>query len=382
MPERTMPPLRVASVPAGHPYVASIAPDPTVARMLADPVVPGRAPGQWWPPVLLDPAYLRAHDAEFDLLHVHFGLESLPAGRLEEALRIIGDRDIPLVFTVHDLENPQLADQSAYRDRLAAVIDTADELITLTPGVAAHIAARWGRRATVIPHPRMAAHHPMGRPSLGSLPRIGVHLRDLRPNIAAVETVREVIAAVHASHRAGMPVTAVVRMDDAVRDPAAAADVERLMRSAPGVVLERGGRQDDAELEQWIAGLHATVLPYSHGTHSGWAELCWDLGVVVIDDGHGFVSEQLPDGLVGRDRTGAHDGGGGSGLVTAFARALRLATAPGSAERRAVLHRNAAFRDRQAIEVRQAHAAVYERALAGIRRRTEGDQEHPEGRVA
>ena len=44
----------VASVPAAHPYVASVV-DSDVVTLLGDPVAQGAArPGQWWPPRLLE----------------------------------------------------------------------------------------------------------------------------------------------------------------------------------------------------------------------------------------------------------------------------------------------------------------------------------------
>ncbi|MGD8193489.1 glycosyltransferase [Herbiconiux sp. P18] len=352
-------PIRVASVPASHPYVASIAPDAAVAQMLPDPVVPGRPAGQWWPPALFDPGYLRANAGGFDLVHVHFGMESVPTDQLVEALAVLREEGLPVVFTVHDLENPQLSDQSVHRAQLDLMMAEADELVTLTPGAAAQIQARWGRSATVIPHPRMARHRPVGVAAPSGIPRVGVHLRDLRPNIAAVETVGSVIEAVAALTGAGRPVRARIRMDHDVRDAGAAAVVQRLLRDADGVTLERGGRQTDAALEQWIADLDVAVLPYSHGTHSGWAELCYDLGVTVIDDGHGFAFEQLPAGIVRRER----GIGAGGDLAGPLGAALDLATAPGTADRAQEVALRDAHRDLQSRQIADAHAEVYQRAL-------------------
>jgi hypothetical protein len=357
-------PIRVASVPAGHPYVRAVTPGPGLARLLPDPEL-GRPPGQWWPPALFDPAYLRANLDGFDLLHVHFGLESVPTAQLVEALGLVRAAGHPIVFTVHDLENPQLVDQTEHLVRLDAVIAAADELITLTPGAAAVIADRWGRPATVVPHPRIAEHYPSVTQVPDARPRLGAHLRDLRPNIDALAVARSLAAGARALAAAGRPVDAVLRLDERVRDEATAAELERFVQDEGGstleggLTLERGPRQSDIELERWIAGLDVAVMPYSHGTHSGWAELCWDLGAVVVDDGHGFIVEQLPDGVV--------RGGAGEAPEASLARALELATAPGSPERAAVVTARRSRRDAEHDGITRAHTAVYRRALGDVR---------------
>ncbi len=71
----TVPPVRVAAVPSGHPYVTAVA-DPTHVTLLADPPPPGAPAGRWWPPQILLPEWLRDNAADFDLVHVHFGIES------------------------------------------------------------------------------------------------------------------------------------------------------------------------------------------------------------------------------------------------------------------------------------------------------------------
>lgn len=357
-------PIRVASVPAGHPYVRAVTPGPGLTRLLPDPEL-GRPPGQWWPPALFDPSYLRENLDGFDLLHVHFGLESVPTAQLVEALGLVRAAGHPIVFTVHDLENPQLVDQAEHLVRLDAVIAAADELITLSPGAAAVVAERWGRPVTVVPHPRIAEHYPSVERVPDARPRLGAHLRDLRPNIDALAVARSLAAGARALAAAGRPVDAVLRLDERVRDEAAAAELERFVQDEGGtsleggLTLERGPRQSDVELERWIAGLDVAVMPYSHGTHSGWAELCWDLGAVVVDDGHGFIAEQLPDGVV--------RGAAGEAPEALLARALELATAPGSPERAAVVAARRARRDAEHDGITRAHTAVYRRALGDVR---------------
>ena len=55
--------IRVASIPAGHPYVAHLAdPDGDAVLRLPDPApqVADPLPGQWWPPPMLEPGWVRS----------------------------------------------------------------------------------------------------------------------------------------------------------------------------------------------------------------------------------------------------------------------------------------------------------------------------------
>jgi hypothetical protein len=158
--------IRVASVPAGHVYVRHLA-DPSggdgVVR-LDDPVPPGPdvPAGQWWPPAMLSPGWVLDHHQEFDVFHVQFGFDAQDAGRLGalvDALRAVRK---PLVYTVHDLRNPHHSDSQAHDAHLDVLIPHADGLVTLTAGAAAQVAARWGRRPTVLPHPHVVE---LGRPT-------------------------------------------------------------------------------------------------------------------------------------------------------------------------------------------------------------------------
>ncbi|MBD3783027.1 MAG: hypothetical protein IE926_08750 [Micrococcales bacterium] len=88
--------LRIASVPTDHVYVRHLSdPDGRGATVrLPDPrpdrVVTG-AP--WWPPRVLDPAWVTAHADEFDLVHVHFGYDAESPADLAawtETLRRLG----------------------------------------------------------------------------------------------------------------------------------------------------------------------------------------------------------------------------------------------------------------------------------------------------
>lgn len=359
--------VRIAAVPAAHPYVARVT-DAAGLTVLPDPTPPGAEPGRWWPPVVLDPAWIAAHAAEADLLHVHFGTESFAPSHLARTLDAARAAGWPVVLTVHDLEHPQLVDQAGYRAQLDVLVPGADALVTLTPGAAAEIRERWGRDALVVPHPRLLGDLRAG-PST-AIPEeaervVGLHLKDLRPNVDAPAATRALLAAVADLRASGLPARAEVRLHRRVRDEAARAEVRALCAAAdPGAVaLVEHDRLDDRGLAEALAGLDACVLPYAHGTHSGWLELCWDLGVPVAAPAVGYYHQQHPDGSV------ATSGpvGDAAGLAAALRDLLRspAATRPGTAARAALVRDR---RTRRLAEDRagaEQHAALYRSLLPG-----------------
>ena len=241
--------LRVASVPADHVYVRHLAPVRATRPIirLPDPPVPGAAPGQWWPSPVLEPAWLRSRADSFDLVHVHFGFEHLSATQLRAVTATLAALERPLVLTVHDVANPHLRDQAAQFAALDVLVPSAAEVITLTPGSAAEIARRWGRRAHVLPHPHVA---PLDRVAAARPARVGF------------------LVGLHASHRPN----------------SAAADVR----------AEPDQRLTDDELWEHLAGLDVLVLPYRFGTHSGFVEACHDLGTTIVATRVGHLAEQQP----------------------------------------------------------------------------------------
>jgi len=357
--QHALPILTLASVPAGHPYVRGISGvDDGVVR-LPDPLPDPGEPDRWWPPVVLDPVWITEHAEELDLVHVHFGAESLPPGRLERALDALAAAGLPLVYTAHDLTNPQLTDQSAHEADLDLLITRADAVITLTPGAAAEIARRWGRTAVVIPHPAIVAGDvtpPLGR-AAGAF-TVGVHLRDIRPGIDAVGAVTTLLAGLGDLRAAGVAAAGRVVVNERVRDEAALAAVADLVADRPDCVLVRRPRVDDAALEQEVADLDVALLPYRHGTHSGWVELCHDLGVPVIGPRVGHAHEQHPD-----DFTELTPGDGVS-LARAVLAAVTRGTRPGTVERLALVQDRAVARAAQQRDVARAHADVYRSVVA------------------
>ena len=347
----------MAAVPSSHPYVDAVT-DPRAVRLLGDPPVPGAPEGQWWPPQALLPAWLEAHADEFDLVHLHFGMESYRPDELAQTVAALRRLNRPLVYTVHDLENPQLSSQDEHRAALAVLTAAADELITLTSSADAEVQREYGRSTTVIPHPTLlaSAASPVGTPR--AMTRVGVHLRDLRPNIDGVGTIATLVRAVADLRAEGARIEAVVRVNERVRDREAAASIALLAADADGVTIERGSRMDDEELERWLSDLDACLLPYRHGTQSGWAELCFDLAVPVIGTRVGHIAAQHP----------ADFHAFAVGDPIALARAITDAMAPawsipGSPRRAEEVLRRRTDRLAERDAVRDAHVRVYRRAL-------------------
>jgi hypothetical protein len=200
-------PLRVASVPAGHVYVSHIAPEEDLAGVRRverlhdpDPEAPEHpAQARWWPPAMLDPAWVRSH-RDFDLLHLQFGFDARPPEQLAEWAEALRETGRPFVYTVHDLRNPHHRDRTLHDEQLEVLIPRADALITLTRGAADEIRDRWGREARVLPHPHVVDVETMRRaaarpPSSGPF-RVGVHLKSLRASMNPLPVLRALEEAV------------------------------------------------------------------------------------------------------------------------------------------------------------------------------------------
>jgi hypothetical protein len=360
------PPVRVVAVPAAHPYVAGVTAAPGVT-VLPDPLPAGAEPGHWWPPVALDPAWIATHAADADLLHVHFGTESFSPEHLARTLDAARAAGWPVVLTVHDLDHPQLTDQAPYAAQLDVLVPGADAVLTLTDGAAAEVRARWSRDALVVPHPRLLADGavPGGAPAPDGAVLVGLHLKDLRPNVDAVGATRALATAVGTLTRDGRPARAEVRVHRQVRDAAARDAVREICAAAPGVQLVEHDRLDDAALAASLARLDACVLPYAHGTHSGWLELCWDLGVPVAAPAVGHYADQHPDGSVA-----SFAGGSGAALAAALTAVLDhgTATRPGTPARAGLVRDRRDRRRADDARVSAVHADLYRRLLADRRR--------------
>ncbi|QMU80285.1 glycosyltransferase [Streptacidiphilus sp. PB12-B1b] len=294
--------IRVASVPEGHVYVrhlsrpSSRGGEPVVR--LRDPR-PNGAPStsqRWWPPVMLDPDWVRAHGEDFDVFHLHFGFDAQSPAEIGALLGTLRAQRKPLVYTVHDLRNPHQPDRKAHDAVLDVLIPAADHLVTLTPGSAAEIARRWNRPATVVPHPHVVGVADLDgvRPERETF-TVGVHAKSLRPNMELLPVVRVVADTV-----AGLDAVLRVDIHCEVRQsgsyayaPAVMAELEAL-RDRGLVDLRVHDYFDDRQLYDYLRSLDVSVLPYAFGTHSGWLEACYDLGTAVIAPDCGFYAQQRP----------------------------------------------------------------------------------------
>ena len=236
--ERSNTSIRVASVPSGHVYVRHLGDtrdDGSVIR-LPDVARPGDE-GRWWPPVMLDADWIAANHASFDVFHVHFGFDAKSPRELRAigaALRAAG---VPLVLTVHDLRNPHHPDAHLHDAQLGVLLECAAAVITLTPGAAETIAARWGRVAEVLPHPHVVDWATMSRarPAHAGFV-VGLHAKSLRANMDVAA-----VAPVLAATVAGLP-GARLRIDihHEVFDPGARAYNPDVGRRRPRA---RGGQR-------------------------------------------------------------------------------------------------------------------------------------------
>lgn len=300
--------IRVRSIPAGHDYVRhAVSP----ATMLTDPVLDPAEPTRWWPHPALEAAErLEVLDGA-DLVHVHFGYEHRTPGQIAEFVAAVRSRGLPLVVTVHDLTNPHEPDPDAHLERTGHLVRGADMVITLTDGAAAEIQRLWSADAHVIPHPRLISPditepHRLRRMARERSPEprtVGVVLGSLRAGIAAEELLPSLASALPAGTR----LVVMVRSDAlvAARDPdhprhPAAIELDRLTAGSSSLVQVREHEHlSDSELCEELSEFDALVLPHRHGTHSGWLELCRDLGLPPVIPRTGHLPEQWGDSEAG-----------------------------------------------------------------------------------
>lgn len=351
-------PLRVASVPAAHPYVQHLQDpiDNEAVIRLPDPppLVAAAGPGQWWPPRMLDLDWVREHRDEFDLMHLHFGFDDATPEHLSAWIRLLRMHSIPLVMTVHDLVNPHFADPTAHLAQLDLLVPAAAALITLTDTAAARILDHWGRAAVVIPHPHIVPlsriHQPVtaGETS-GQRCVIGVHAKSLRANIDPLPVLVELLPAL-----TDLP-TVVLRVDvhpdvlDGADPDPRAIGLRRWIDATQGhpqVRIEVHPRLDDDQLWDYLQSIDLCILPYRFGTHSGWLEACVDLDTSVLVPAAGCYQDQHGHPSYGPGTTGLLD------------RVRAIVADPASA--RPV--RPDRWAQRQAIAA--AHEHVYRRVLA------------------
>ena len=348
-------PLVVASVPSGHVYVRPLAPEEDDGRVVRlpdpDPDTPQRPAGaRWWPPVMLRPEWAR--DADFDLLHLHFGFDAVDPSTLRELTEVLRGRGKPFVLTVHDLRNPHHEDRALHDAQLDVLVPAADALVTLTTGAAAEIRRRWDREALVLPHPHvvplatMEAAQERRSWARGDTFRVGLHVKSLRASMAPMRLLPTLVDTVAQLPGAVLQVNGhrdVLDPDGARRDESLAAYLHE-QADAGRLELHVHDFLDDRALWAYLASLDVSVLPYRFGTHSGWLEACRDLGTAVVAPTCGFYADQGPVLSYTHDESHLDE----DSLAAALRRAHEQRSTHGIsvAERRAQRARVAAAHDR------------------------------------
>lgn len=334
--------MRVATIPDGHPYLDAAMPGS--ASRLRD----GSRPEWWRPSRWLDPAFVAANARKVDLVHVHFGFEHLAPTELDAWLGTLRDHDLPLVVTVHDLRNPHQEQREAYDVLLAQLVGAARLVTTLTPGAAAEIELAFGVEATVIPHPPLWTAATVRPPRPGETPPVvGIHLKSLRRNI--VEPGRFVEVAAAATTAAGGRLRVDLHGDVASDDRVASVHT---LAASGALDLRIHDRFDDRALADYLLGLDLSVLAHRFGTHSGWVELCRDLGTRALAPSCGYYAEQWPEVV-----TFEHDetvGLNEASLTEAIGQALARPAPPAETVYQRLARR---------LAVRDAHAGLYRQAL-------------------
>ena len=314
--------LRVVTVPFGDPYVRAVLPAEVVA------VGPAGEPSPW-----LDRNYLAAHAADVDVLHLHTGYGALPGGLdcWAETLRRLG---LPLVATVHRL--PAAGEPARADAQLAAVLGTAEVVLTLTTGAADEIARRYGRTAIVVAHPSLTA--PV--PDLGAeRGLVGLPLRaDGRPRAGLLR------AALGGARSGGGRLRVLA-------EPGLELPELRTLDGGDAVEVVVAGRA-----QTWVAQLqelHVAILPEPCGSHSRELELCRDVGTRVVAPACGWFADQWSDVVTyGTEQRYGFDPVSLTGAVAAALARL----APRPADR--------AWRAEQHAAVRAVHAQVYAHVAA------------------
>jgi glycosyltransferase involved in cell wall biosynthesis len=351
------------SIPAGHPYVRSVTSAAGV-ELLPDPRHEHAPAAQWWPPIALGPDWIRENSSKGDLLHIHFGTESFTPRQLQATLDAAHGVNWPVVFTVHDLVHPQLVEQDGYARQLDVLVPGADALLTLTPGAATEIDRRWNRHAAVVGHPALLTTVPQApvRPPDDRTFRVGMFLKDLRPNIDAERMLLALDTALDELLAVGIHAVGEVRMHRKVRDSQLGDRVRDLCRRSGRMTLVHHDRLDDDDLAETLASLDACVLPYGYGSHSGWLELCWDLGLPVAAPTTGYYAEQHTHPSIATFTTDPR----GPGLAVALRRLARSphATRAGTTARAELMAVRRGQRAVDDLAVADAHIALYRRLLA------------------
>ncbi|MCZ2859169.1 hypothetical protein [Blastococcus sp. VKM Ac-2987] len=322
--------IRVVSIPHSDPYVDAVVP-PGAIR-----IGDAAEPSPW-----LDVAHLAAAADEVDVVHLHAGCGRLATAELvtwTEELQRLG---VPLVVTVHQLRDAGEAAPGRHDAHLAAVLATAEVVLTLTPGAADVILDRYGRTSIVVAHPSIAA----ADPGLGA--ERGLVGVCVGPASSAVPDPAGLVRAALSGAVSGggrlrilVDEAAVPALDPVVAAMADDGRIELVRYRADGWA---------AALQQ----LHVAVLPERCGTHSRDVEICRDVGTRVVAPSCGWFADQWSEVV-----PYANDEHGGLDPVS-------LTAAIGAALARPMPRpADPAWRAQQRAAVQGVHAEVYAQVAA------------------
>ena len=309
---------------------------------------------------MLDPEWVR--DCEADVFHIHFGFDAHSPAQLHAVIDALEVRGIPLVYTVHDLQNPHHEDDVLHSSQLDVLIPRATEVITLTPKAAEEIRRRWNIDAHVIAHPHVAEFETITELGGSSLRRqeefrLGIHLKSLRANMVGIPLLQAAAGAVTKIPGGILQ----VNLHHDVFDEAGSRHDSELVRFLlnSDIDLRVHDYFSDRELFEYRAGLDASILPYRFGTHSGWMEACHDFGTRVIAPDVGCYISQGADA--------SYSWRFENGVWAPDARSLDAAVLSVSSEQEDPVAEIVSRRRRQRNEIAAAHAAIYRSALAKSR---------------
>ncbi|WP_346843953.1 glycosyltransferase [uncultured Rothia sp.] len=276
--------MALLSIPSEHPYVRSIYPRAIAhdVPVLDDPILDPAEPARWWPHPAFERQWWENDTADtprhlkdsITAVHVHFGFEHLSVEQTQDFIDTLRDQRIPLILTVHDIDNPHLADQSDYHRQLAILLGDAARIFTLTELAKNRLVTEFSVRAArirVAPHPRVVPSSELPAPAAGE--GVGVFLKSVRSNVIHDFTFYRDIAAECAKRSQSFRV--FIHRDQAE------SELFRQLESYPGIELIAHDEMSDSQLYAAVAGCAAVILPYRGGTHSGWLEMCRDLDVPV-----------------------------------------------------------------------------------------------------
>lgn len=341
-------PIRVASVPARHVYVRHLGLEGDGITRLAtsaDTYCSSQMVNGEWP---LDNAQ------DFDVFHVHFNLDGVSLQDLGSFVRVLRRLGKPLVFTAHDLVNVRTLDQELHWAQLEILVAEADELVTLTDTAARRIEDTFGRTAIVVPHPHVVPLGVISRASERlyasqlSTFRVGLHLKSLRPGIAASTVLAYLLRLL--PDCPWLELLVDVHTDALINLPEAEAALPDLLEDAserPRCSVYQHPRYTDNELWRYLMSIDLSILPYRLGTHSGWAEACLDVGTHVAAPIHTCITSQHPS-IIGYDITDL------GSLRLALEAAVRIES---------FRPWTAVSRLRQRVTISETHLALYRRLL-------------------